>query len=302
MNILFIALPVFLIIFSGWLMKRNGIVQSDWIHILNQFAYYVALPALIITSFWAIDFTDKNSWQIVCWSLFIVLFFSLLILAVLSFIKIRTSLKAAIFLCATAGNTVYMGFPLVEMGFGGQFLGKGTLISVIFLVVPLLIAIFIIKYWHDKKYEVLKQLISFIKNPLVVSVIAGFLLSYIRLDWEIIISVKKALSMVGATASPIALFALGGFLYGKFLKKDLGVVFVSSTLKLLGFSALAFVIGSAFKIQDFGIYTLLGAMPVAVTAFVIAEEFNLEKNIVGNTILISTILSFFIIPLIIYLF
>ncbi|MBT9168670.1 MAG: hypothetical protein DDT19_02018 [Syntrophomonadaceae bacterium] len=301
MQVFLISLPIFLIIFSGWLLKKYKIVTDDWIHILNQFAYYVALPALIITSFWAIDFTDKNSWQIVYWSLFIVSFFSLLILAALSFIKIRTSLKAAIFLCATAGNTVYMGLPLVEMGFGGQSLEKGALISVIFLVTPLLVAISVIKYWHDKKHEVLKQLISFIKNPLVVSVTAGFLLSYIRVDWEIISSVKKALSIVGATAPPIALFALGGFLYGKFLKKDLGVVFVSSTLKLLGFSALAFIIGSVFKIQDFGIYTLLGAMPVAVTAFVIAEEFNLEKDIIGNTILISTILSFFVIPFILFL-
>lgn len=301
MNILFITLPVFLIIFAGWLMKRNGIVKGEWIHILNQFAYYVALPALIISSFWNIDFGDKSSWQIVYWSLLIVLFFSLLILAVLSFLKIRTSLKAAIFLCATAGNTVYMGFPLIEMGFGRQSLDKGVLISVIFLVIPLLITIFVIKYWHDKKHEVLKQLISFLKNPLVISVVVGFLLSYIKLDWGILASIRKSLTMLGVTASPVALFALGGFLYGRFLKKDLGVVFISSTLKLLGFSALAFVIGSAFKIQDFGIYILLGAMPAAVTTFVIAEEFNLEKDIVGNTILISTILSFFVIPLILFL-
>ena len=41
-------------------------------------------------------------------------------------------------------------------------------------------------------------------------------------------------------------------------------------------------------------------MPVAVTTFVIAEKFNLNKELVGNSLFISTVLSFIVIPIIFY--
>ena len=78
----------------------------------------------------------------------IVILFSLAIFVLLSLFKISKSLKAAIFLGATVGNTLYIGFPLVELGFWeGLFTGT-TLIGVIFLIIPLLIVIALIQYWY----------------------------------------------------------------------------------------------------------------------------------------------------------
>lgn len=302
MNILFITLPVFLIIFFGWVCKKYSVLSRDWIHNLNQFAYYMALPALIISNLLGIDFSDKKAWTTVSLSAGIIILFSLIILGILSFIKIRTSLKVAIFLTATAGNTIYMAMPLVETAFGQKNLGKGALIGVIFLVLPLLISIFVIKYWHNKNHKAGKQLLGFLKNPMVISVVIGIALGFIQTDLSIFQPIKKTLSMLGTTASPVALFALGGFLHGKFLKKDLGIVFSVSLLKLLALPLVVFIFfWYAFKANDLGLYMLLASMPTAVTAFVIAEEFNLEADVVGNVILVSTILSFFVIPLILLL-
>jgi predicted permease len=57
----------------------------------------------------------------------------------------------------------------------------------------------------------------------------------------------------------------------------------------------------AISAADLRVLILLSSMPVAVTTFVIAERFNLDKALVGNTILVSTILSFIVAPLIIFL-
>ena len=309
MNIFFITFPIFLIVVSGWLLRKFKIATNDWVHILNNFAYYISLPALIIASFWNINFLDKKSLEIIFWSLLTIIIFSLFVFFLLSFLKIKKDLKAAIFLSATVGNTIYMGFPLVELGFGKEFISNGALVGVIYLVIPILISIFIIRYWYNKENNVSKEILTFIKNPLMISVFIGIALSFSKFflidnfDNFLIFSIKKSISMMGATASPIALFTLGAFLYGRFLKKDLGLVFFVSFLKIICFPIIVFITLFYFlKPESFQILTLLSSMPVAVTTFVIAEKFHLNKDLVGNSIFISTVLSFLIIPLILFLF
>ncbi len=303
MPIFLISLPIFLIIFSGWLLKKFRVVTDDWIHILNNFAYYVALPALIVGSFWEIDFSNHQSLRLILWSLVIVVLFSLAIFILLSFFKISKSLKAAIFLGATVGNTVYMGFPLVELGFGKEYLASGVLVGTVYLIIPLLIVIYLIQYLYCREHCLRGEIVGFIKNPLVISAFAGIILSFLKFDYPLLLSIKKSIILLGATASPVALFALGAFMYKRFLEKDLGRVFLVSGLKMVVAPAIV-LIGSLYFYNngDLKILTLLAAMPVAVSTFVIAERFKLDKDLIGNSIIISTIFSFIIAPIIIFLF
>ena len=196
-----------------------------------------------------------------------------------------------------------MGFPLVEMGFGKEYLPAAAIVGTIYLIVPLLITIFLIKYWHCRENCLSEELGGFFKNPLIIAVFIGIILSFFDFNYPLIFGVKKAITMLGLTASPVALFALGGFIYGRFLKKDLGLVFLVSLLKI-AILPLFIIAGSLilFRTDSLKIIVLLSSMPVAATTFVIAEKFDLNKELVGNSILISTIVSLIVAPLIIYLF
>jgi predicted permease len=303
MSIFLISLPIFLIVLGGWLLKKFKIVTDEWTRILNDFAYYVSLPALIIGAFWEIDFLNYEALRLVFWSLLIIVLFCSAIFILLSFFKISQTIKASILLSATVGNTLYMGIPLIEIGFGKEFLPSAALVGVIFLIIPLIIVIALIQYWYCREHCFRKELVGFIKNPLVISALAGVFLSFFKFDEPLMLGIKKSITMLGATASPVALFALGGFLYGRFLRKDMGLVFLISFLKIIAFP-LAIIVASGFlaKTNSFQILTLLSAMPVAVTTFVIAEKFNLHKDLIGNSILVSTIFSLIAAPIIISLF
>lgn len=305
MSVFLISLPIFLIVLSGWFCKKIKLADDRWVYVLNVFAYYISLPALIIVSFWDVNFFSEESWKIIFLSFLTLGLFSLAIFILLSFIKISKNLKATIFLTATVGNTIYMGFPLIELGFGKENISVGSLVGVIYLIMPILVSIFIIRYWHNnEKYNMKKEILAFMQNPLIISVFVGVILSFFKIyfaDNFFIIAVKKSVSMLGATASPIALFTLGAFLYGRFLRKDLGLVFFVSLLKTICFPAFIFAIFYYFfRFDNFHILALLAAMPVAVTTFVIAEKFQLNKELVGNSLFVSTIFSFIIVPIIFY--
>lgn len=297
-----ISLPIFLIIFAGWLMKRSKIVASTWIHVLNAFAYYVSLPALIVTSFWEIDFLGGRTWSLIATSTLIMILVSAGVFVFLQIFKISANKKTAILLAAITGNTIYMGFPLIDLGFGREYVAGGTLVGVIYLMISLLIVIFVIEYRLGPGQKASSRLYSFLKNPLVLSALAGAVLSFVNQEYALVASIKGSLEMLGATASPIALFALGSFIYGRFLKKDLRQVLLIAFLKMVAVPAVALLVAFyLYGAEEVKVLVLLASMPVAITTFIIAEKFSLDKNLAGNSIIVSTVISFIAAPLIIML-
>ena len=124
MQTILISLPVFLIIFLGWLFHKLKLTDKNWVHVLNEFAYYIALPCLIISSFWQVDFLNQSTWFLILESVTIIILFSILIFAILSLFKIDKINKTTILLGSIVGNTVFIGFPLVSMNFGAQYINQ----------------------------------------------------------------------------------------------------------------------------------------------------------------------------------
>ncbi len=216
----FISLPLFLIIFAGWLFRKLKLADNSWVHILNIFAYYVSLPALVIVSLWNLNLTDTNLHRHFVFGLITLFVFSLIVFFVLSIAKIKNSLKSALFLAAITGNTIYMGFPLVEFGFGKNHLPTAAIIGNLYLVIPILTSIFVIYYWHDKhQNNIQNEVFEFAKNPLVISIAIGAVLSFVKTDTQLEQAFQKTLNMLGQTASPLALFLLGSFYTANFKQK-----------------------------------------------------------------------------------
>jgi malonate transporter len=304
MSTILISLPLFLIIFGGWLMQRSKVMQGDWVHQANSFAYNVALPALVVVSLWNINFKDVVLLRLLEFSTLSLAAYLLLLFVGLSMARIGNDMKATIFLTAGTGNALYLGAGLIQVGFGADHLSAGMLVASIYFIVPFVLSILAIRYWHTKNHSFMDELTEFVKNPLVISVVVGVVLSFISVvKYPLIGTAKQALGMLGATSSPVALFALGGFLYGKMLKNDIGKIMLITALKMGAFPAIVFALYWAFYGQgNVEIPVLLASMPAAVTTFVIAERFKLNTTLVGSAIVFSTIMSFFVSPIILMLF
>lgn len=285
-------------------MQRSKVMQGDWVHQANSFAYNVALPALVVVSLWSINFRDPSLLHLLGFSTLSLAAYLVLLFVGLSMVRISNDMKATIFLTAGTGNALYLGIGLVQLGFGSDHLSAGTLVASIFFIMPFVVSILVIRYWHTKNHGLVDELMEFIKNPLVISVVVGVAVSFVPVAKHPLIgTVKQALNMLGNTSSPVALFALGGFLYGKMLKKDVGKVMMITALKMVAFPLIVFMLYRLMYGQgSVEIPVLLASMPVAVTTFVVAERFNLNTTLVGSSIVFATIMSFFVSPIILMLF
>ena len=54
-----------------------------------------------------------------------------------------------------------------------------------------------------------------------------------------------------------------------------------------------FSVGYLFNVTtvEFPVFLLLGGMPIAIAAFILSDELNVEEELVSNSVAVSTLLS-----------
>ena len=126
------------------------------------------------------------------------------------------------------------------------------------------------------------------KNPLIVSILSGAVLSLIGL--KIPFPISTFLHMLGGTASTIAIFMLGVFLYGrKYINKANALKL--SLLRIIFLPAVALLTTMLFYLNDVERSTLvlMHGMPVAISMLVLSERYDFNKETIASLILISSL-------------
>ena len=238
------------------------------------------------------------------WNFILMCGFAIAAIIVLGSFGMSKAMKASVFMSVMVGNTVYMGFPLVGRAIPAEQYDAVVAVATLQLVLGLLFSIFAIEFWvvRSKKFKIYRD--DLVKNPLIISLVAGLLLGLIAWQGKSADILKSSLAMLGATASPLALFALGAFMHGKFMKEHARASWIVSAVKLI---LLPLSIFGILRLLDLPHYivdvsALLFAMPVAVTTFVLSEKYNLEKHFNASVIVLSTALSVIVLPLLLALF
>ena len=285
--------PVFLIILLGIVFGFfNKNFDLNLVSALNRFAYYVGFPSIVIFSFLNTSLKDQSIIESALLNFGLLVFYLLLLLVTLPFILRNKKLENTYLICVLFGNVAYLGFPLLK----SIFPNSETLLSLIIAGYLLLIfTVLIVKLELDEKrnkLEILPLIRKLILNPLLLSCFIGIGLKLFNIQLPSILN--NGIEMISKSASPVVLFALGVFIAkNKIDLKELKQATYISLIKLLVLPVLFLLIGLGFSIRQNNFQVLIGmaTMPVAITPFVLAEIYNLNKKIIVNAIMISTILS-----------
>jgi len=288
-----IIFPIFSIIGLGYLLRRAGIIGQESTHILNQFVYYISLPALVLISFWQIDWYHPETLATLGFNLFSILLFSGGLLVFVWFLRIKPEYKAALFTVSLVGNTIYMGFPIGQSVFGEEQFPEFVAAATPHLVLGIALAILVSEYFVIRAKKVKTYLKDFFLNPLILSLFCGILLSVFRVKPDLFSFVTATVEMLGSTASPVALVTLGAFLHGKFAKEHVGLSFLAISTKLAVFPLFIALAGKFIMPNTNGLSAsfLAAAMPTAITVFVISEKYNIAPRFVAHTIVLTTLVS-----------
>ncbi len=300
-------LPVFTLIFLGAILKliqnlrhpfavrlcrATGHCDEKWSQVLNKYALYIALPALIINGLANTEKARLISTEIIIITSLILVGFILIIFLLTKLFKLPKELANTYLMGSFFGNIAYIGAPFILSLFPGTA-GNISIIIAIHIAVAFSLGIYILefsKHKHPNFDEIIKGVST---NPLIIAVVFGLLLMFI--DNPLPNFINTTLSMLAASASPVVLVAIGMFITGNFyLDKGIIHAFSISALKLIVLPFIFILFANIIGLDgNFDIAILEAGMPVALTNFALAEIYPINKKIMAKTIIISTIASIF---------
>ena len=294
-DVLNLTIPMFSLIGIGYLLKKIHFMSEQDGTVLSKFAFYILLPPLMFTSILSGDASKSLnvkfilSYEVITISIFILTY----LLGLL--IKLRTMEKGLFGLNAAYPNYGYIGVPLCILAFGTEAAIPLALILLADTFVLLTTLIFY-KLTETRKtslQELSKEIVQrFIYNPLMMSVFIAFIFS--TADIKIVTAVDRILSIVAASATAVALIALGVSLNVTSIKNRRSVLFFITVIKLIVHPILIFIVFQfQAGIDPMWVKTAIvcASLPVAANVFVLANYYKTFANESAAAITITTIVS-----------
>ena len=292
-----VALPVFAVILCGYLAGRLGILGQASSEALNRYVYYFALPPLLFLAMARVPLEKiLNGSFIAAYCGGMVLAGGLACLGAY-FLFRRKGLSLTFHgFASTYSNTGYMGIPLFIAAFGEAGVLPAIIATVInsSLVVACAVAAAELAQSAGRRigHVAADVVLALVTNPLVIAPIAGIAVS--ALDLALPRPVVTLGELLGASASPGALFAIGLFLVGRPIAKGTGELTWLTLFKLLVHPAATWLlIATFFPMPPFWASSavLLAALPAGTLVFVIAQRYDVYAERISAAILVSTVLS-----------
>ena len=301
-NLLFtanIVVPVFIIVALGFLLRKRGLINDNFVSLSSKIVFSVSLPVLIFVEISRINLDAILDVRMI---LFVyigtLISFALIWLIARPFIKKGKDLSA--FLQGSfRGNFAVVGLALITNLYGPEMLGKASLILA--FTIPLYNVLAVIALTvpvrKEKNMDIKKTAWEILKNPLILGVLFALPFSYFKIHVSDLILTSA--NYIAALALPLALLGIGGFLNFDDIKEGLKLTTISSIIKLVLIPAAAMFV--AYKIgitgSDLGILFILFACPTAIASFIMAEAMGVNSKLAGNILLVTTLASVFTIAL-----
>ena len=286
------TLPFFALIGLGFGAARRGFFGPEATAALTRFVFYFALSAMIFRFASRLDLAAVYDGNLVLAYLAATAAVYFLGLGV-ALLRRRGLEEAAVEgQCAAIGNTGFLGIPMLTMIFGEAAIGPVMLALAVDLIVFSSLIVVLITARRDGRVRlatlgsVAKGLLA---NPMIVSIALG--LGWSATGWPLPGPIDATLALLGAAATPGALFAIGASLATRSAERVSVAAWLSFAKLVLHPGAVAVATLLVFSIEPFaaGIVIAAAAMPVAGNVYILAQHYGVAPQRVSSAILISTI-------------
>ena len=288
------TLPFFALIGLGYWAGRTRFFTAEATAYLTKFVFYFALSAMLFNFSANLSLAEVWDSRLIAaylWGTAFVYGIASMVGFLRNLDVANNAMEAQ---CAVIGNTGFLGVPMLTLLLGPEAIGPVVLALAIDLIVFSSLIVILITGSRDGQMSlrVLRTIgMGLLKNPMIVAMTLGFMWS--GLEIPIPAPMNDFLVILGAAATPGALFAIGASLATKSAEK-LQVAGWLTFCKLVlhpAFVAIAAI--WLFKVDPYkaGVIISAAALPVAGNVYMLAQHYNIGPQRVSAAILISTALS-----------
>lgn len=296
------TLPFFMVIALGYGSGRTNFFSEAATAYLTKFVFYFALSAMLFRFSANLSLAEILDWQ------FVMAYLSAT--TVVYIVATRAAMRRMVPVteaaveaqCAVIGNVGFLGIPMLVLLLGEGAVGPVMMVLAVDLIVFGSLIVILITGSRDGRMSpkiLWTVAVGLVKNPMIVSISLGLLVSANNI--AIPVPINDFLLLLGAAATPGALFAIGASLAGKSAERVAIAGWLSFCKLVLHPAAVAVAALFIFDVDPYaaGVMIAAASLPVAGNVYIIAQHYGVAPTRVSASILISTAASIVTVSLVI---
>ena len=288
------TVPFFAVLGLGYLAARLRFFNEEATAYLTKFIFYFPLSAMIFR--FAANLSVDEVFHASSMLAYLSGTFAVYMLATAVALLRRTGMEIAAIeaQCAAIGNVGFLGIPMLVLLMGPEAIAPVMIVLVVDLSIFGSLVVILISASREGRMALssLKPIgLGLLRNPMVMSMALG--LVWAALDIPIPDTANEFLTLLGAAATPGALFAIGASLASRSAERPFVALWLSTAKLALHPLAVAFAALFLFDVPPFTAAVMIAAaaMPTAGNVYIIAQHYGVAPVRASSTILISTIIS-----------
>lgn len=277
--------PILLMAGVGFLVARFFPIDAKSISTL---LYHVFSPALVFSSLYVSEISGAE-----LLSLYAATLLFQVVLGAAAFIIMRLQGagpvdRATVILGSIFANTGNYGLSLVSFAFGPEIFTRAIIVFIANTTLNYSLGVFVASNGKGSLQDGLRNIL---RTPAVYAIILAFALR--GFDLQLPLALERSATRLGEAAIPLMLVLLGVQLrqFTQFSKLRYVVTGVGLRLLLSPFVAAGIALLLSLNANSYTAFVIQSSMPTAVISLIFATQFDLDRDLALNIILVSTLLS-----------
>lgn len=302
MHVLELIVPLFIIIFIGYALRKTGFVREGFVDELNRLVYFIGLPALLFSESSGINPAELTGGA--AGIAYPIIVAATALMALLASMLLPYSHRGSVVQAGFRSNLAYLGLPIVSTTLGEAVLGTIAIIIAAGVVTNTLLAILVLSFLKPGGEDIrpLRRLAGLVTNPLLISIAAGLLVAASGL--ELPRMVARPIELLARMSLPLILLVLGLSLSFTDLRRNLPTAALAAALKLVAMPAIAWMVSFGLfgaPAETANSVVLMAAMPTAIATQSFAKAFDADSAVSASSVSLSTLLAVVTVPALVVL-
>ena len=292
--------PIFVVIITGYILKRTKLVPSEMWPIVEHICFYLLFPFLIIRT---LARADLGAIPIANFAIVItggVIGMALLLLLLQPISERRLGISGPSFTSIFQGATRFHGFMALAV-VGSLYSDEGVALSgiAIGVMVPMInalnVGVLTIFGETEEKPDWKTVILKIVSNPLIIACVIGFAFNATGIPGFL----YGAIDIIGDGGLGLALLAVGaGLNIGRALETKM-LVAAGVLIRLIGMPLLVVLLSWVVGLDGLArtVAIITGAVPTASSAYVMARQMGGDAELMANIVTVQVLFAAITLPL-----
>ncbi len=297
-NIALLIAPIFALLVIGNLLRRHGVLNTDFWRLNDRLVYWVLMPSLLFYKTSTAQYDPElvgTFATVILGSFLCVLVYGIVVWRVAFF---SGAVSSSILQGALRHNT-FVALALSERLYGAEGLALGTLASA--MLIPTtnfsVVSLMVVMTSKNKNQNIIAAITrDLMRNPLLLAVLAGFACNA-AFNGEIPI-IHDTTRILGQGTLPITLLSVGASIRIKQMAADWKPMSFAIIGRMILFPLATFVIAQYMGLTEMQtmIALIFASVATASASYTLANQMNGDAPLMAAIITFQTCLTFVTIP------